>query len=57
MVLISTLFVHRTTTLPLISSRFVKDILPGWSSTMEACIDMPADHGGAIGEFVLYWCM
>jgi hypothetical protein len=54
-VLISTLLAHRTTTLPLIISRFVNETFPGWSRTMEACIDMLADHGGAMFALVLYW--
>jgi hypothetical protein len=53
----STLLEHRTTTLPLITSRFVNETFPGWSRTMEACIDMLADHGGAIFALVLYWGM
>lgn len=53
-VVISALFEHLTTTLPLISSRFVNETFPGWSRTMEACIDMLADQGGAMGTFVLY---
>jgi hypothetical protein len=50
----STLFEHRTTTLPLITSRFVNETFPGWSRMMEACIDMLADHGGAMDALGVY---
>jgi hypothetical protein len=53
-VLMSTLFEHLTTTLPLITSRLVKETFPGWSRMMEACIDMLADHGGAMEALGVY---
>jgi hypothetical protein len=50
----STLFEHRTTTLPLITSRFVNETFPGWSRIIEACIDMLAAHGGAMDALGVY---
>lgn len=50
----STLFEHRTITLPLITSRFVNETFPGWSRIIEACIDMLAAHGGAMDALGVY---